>query len=112
MAFEGKHKLANKWEEDVYVVDAQPNPDVPVYSLFRETDHTKKNRTLHWNHLLPVGMVPAVAIREGERSTLNPDKKKRTQRATLPRTRPPLNRNATLIIIIIIIISSSSTIEV
>ncbi len=33
LAFEGKHKLANKWNEEIYVVESQPNPDIPVYVL-------------------------------------------------------------------------------
>lgn len=33
VAFDGKHKLANKWEEDIYVVLKQPNPDIPVYTV-------------------------------------------------------------------------------
>lgn len=34
VAFEGKHKLANRWEEEpygYYVVLDRPNPDIPVY---------------------------------------------------------------------------------
>lgn len=31
VAFEGKHKLANRWEEEPYVVLDRPNPDIPVY---------------------------------------------------------------------------------
>ena len=38
LAFEGKHKLLNKWNEDIYVVESQPNPDIPVYILYREAD--------------------------------------------------------------------------
>jgi hypothetical protein len=54
LAFEGKHKLANRWEEDIYVVSAQPNPDVPVYVLHSE------RRTLHRNYLLPISAVLTV----------------------------------------------------
>jgi transposase InsO family protein len=57
MAFEGKHKLANRWEEDVYVVMTQPNPDVTVYTVRKENDPTQRVRTLHRNHLLPIGSV-------------------------------------------------------
>ena len=28
LAFEGEHKLSNRWHEDVYIVEAQPNSDV------------------------------------------------------------------------------------
>lgn len=48
-AFEGKNKLSNKWN----YVESQPNP-VPVYILYKEADRSSK-RTLHQNHLLPIG---------------------------------------------------------
>jgi hypothetical protein len=59
VAFEGKHKLANRWEEDIYVVSAQPNPDVPVYVLHSERDPSER-RTLHRNYLLPISAVLTV----------------------------------------------------
>jgi hypothetical protein len=31
LAFEGRHKLADKWEEDVYCVLDQPNQEIPVF---------------------------------------------------------------------------------
>ena len=33
VAFDGKHKLTNKWEEEPYRVLRQLNPDVPVYEV-------------------------------------------------------------------------------
>jgi transposase InsO family protein len=57
LAFEGKHKLSNRWEEDVYVVATQPNPDIPVYTVRKEFDPTQRERVLHRNHLLPIGPV-------------------------------------------------------
>ena len=27
----GKHKIADKWQQDPFVVDDKPNPDIPVY---------------------------------------------------------------------------------
>ena len=54
LAFEGKHKIADRWEEDSYVVISQPNTDIPVFVV--ENDNSKK-RTLHRNHLLPIGSV-------------------------------------------------------
>ena len=56
VAFEGKHKLANKWEEDPYVVLEIPNPDIPVYVVRKENGEGRK-RTLHRNLLLPVGTL-------------------------------------------------------
>ena len=54
VAFEGTHKLANKWEDDPYLVLAQPNPDIPVYVVRKENSEGRK-RTLHRNLLLPIG---------------------------------------------------------
>lgn len=53
LAHEGKHKLANRWEEGVYTVLRQPNPDIPVYVV--QSEDRSRTRTLHRNHLLPVG---------------------------------------------------------
>ena len=55
--FEGRHKLANKWEDGVYTVLEQPNKDVPVYNVQLE-DRTGPKRKLHRNHLLPVNQIP------------------------------------------------------
>ncbi len=52
LAFQGKHKLANKWEDAVYVVVKQVNRDTPVYTVEPESGQGPK-RTLHRNHLLP-----------------------------------------------------------
>jgi hypothetical protein len=49
----GKHKLADKWSTEIYVVEGQPNPDIPVFSV-RPVDGGKE-RVLHRNLLLPVG---------------------------------------------------------
>ena len=49
----GKHKLANKWNSDPYVVTRRISPDMPVYVVASEDDKGKI-RTLHRNLLLPV----------------------------------------------------------
>lgn len=56
VAFDGKHKIADKWEEEAYIVLRQPNKEVPVYVVQRE-DGTGKKRTLHRNLLLPIGCI-------------------------------------------------------
>ena len=54
MAFgEGKHKLADKWEEEVFIVREKPNGDIPVFIL--EGEKSGRSRTLHRNLLLPLG---------------------------------------------------------
>lgn len=57
LAFQGRHKLADRWEEAPYVVKKQLNPDIPVYIVRRE-DGRGRERTLHRNHLLPIGSIP------------------------------------------------------
>jgi len=49
---EGKHKLQDFWEEDVYVV-LDCHPDVPVYSVKKERG-SGKIKKLHRNLLLPI----------------------------------------------------------
>jgi hypothetical protein len=56
VAFDGRHKLADKWEEDPYLVISQPNQDIPVYKVQRE-DGVGRMRILHRNLLLPIGHV-------------------------------------------------------
>lgn len=53
VSFDGKHKLINKWEQETYTVIAQPNEDIPVFTVPRENGEGR-TRTLHKNHLLPV----------------------------------------------------------
>jgi len=57
VAFEGKHKISDRWERDVYVIEQQPNQEVPVYVIRRE-DGEGPVRTLHRNLLLPVSPLP------------------------------------------------------
>ena len=59
LAFQGKHKLADVWEPDVYVVVDRPNPDIPVYVVEPEIKKggRSRKRTLHRNHLLHVGDI-------------------------------------------------------
>ncbi|XP_060082178.1 uncharacterized protein K02A2.6-like [Ylistrum balloti] len=76
LVHEGKHKLADKWEEIVHIVQDQPNPEVPVFRVKPERGGGRL-RTLHRNLLLPVGnlertentpeKVPARSIRRDQR---------------------------------------------
>jgi hypothetical protein len=74
MAFDGKHKLANKWEEDPCVALEIPNPDIPIYVVRKENEEGRK-RTLHMNLLNSSFEEPAIRnlpfqLREKELSTL------------------------------------------
>ena len=57
VAFDGKHKIANKWEEEPHRIFSQPNRDIPVYVVQRENGEGRK-RTLYRNLLLPIGFLP------------------------------------------------------
>ena len=52
LAFDGKHKISDKFEEDVYTVVEQPRPDIPVFIVKSDSG---KELTLHRNQLLPLG---------------------------------------------------------
>ena len=52
VGFQGKHKLANRWEDTVYVVVNARNGDMPVYEV-RPESGVGPHRTLHRNMLLP-----------------------------------------------------------
>lgn len=73
LAHDGKHKIADKFEEDVYLVIKKPNAEIPVFVV---KSPTGKERTLHRNHLLPVGTfntdrpVPAQRRRKPDTSEL------------------------------------------
>ena len=60
---EGRHKLANKWEDKVFVVDEKLD-NIPVYKLRPEDGHGKCRR-LHRNNILPIsskGVKPAADV--------------------------------------------------
>ena len=54
VAFTGKHKIQDRWEEGEYEVLAQPDPAIPVYKV-KPVDGGKE-RTLHRNLLLALGI--------------------------------------------------------
>ena len=53
----GRNKLVDRWEEDVYGVEEQPEREAPVFVEQQEGGHGRK-RTLHRNMLLPVNFLP------------------------------------------------------
>jgi hypothetical protein len=50
----GKHKIADKYETEPYIILEQPNKDTPVYVIKKKNSTTKKTKTLHRNLLLPI----------------------------------------------------------
>jgi transposase InsO family protein len=63
VGLKGKHKLADRWTQDVYLVTKQPNKDIPVYEVQRENGKGAL-RTLHRNMLLPVTSILPVDLPE------------------------------------------------
>ena len=53
VCFQGTHKIADCWSEEVYLVVKQPNPDIPVYEIEPELGNGK-SKVLHRNLLLPL----------------------------------------------------------
>ncbi|XP_061186930.1 uncharacterized protein LOC133195066 [Saccostrea echinata] len=54
-SFDGKHKLADKWESTPYIIVDQPNSTIPVYIVKEEGSN--RQRTIHRNLLLPIGYL-------------------------------------------------------
>ena len=51
-AWQARHKIQNKWEDNDHVVILQQNPEIPVYRVRNVV--TKQEKTLHRNLLLPL----------------------------------------------------------
>jgi hypothetical protein len=70
VAFDGKHKISDRWENEPYIVIDQPNPKVPVYVVQRE-DGIGSKRTLHRNLILPIGFLPVETSNDSIQSNNN-----------------------------------------
>ncbi len=84
----GKHKLANKWGNSVYVVVKQPSPDIPVYILKEENGTGMK--TLHRNMLLPlqsVHVIPPTETRTTEPRQMSRPRGNKTQKSVSMRVK-------------------------
>ena len=51
-AFKKKQQIQGKWEEDIYLIIAQPNENFPVFIVLNE--RSKKSKILHRSMLLPL----------------------------------------------------------
>ena len=63
-SWKARHKIQNRWEDDLYVILSQTNEDIPVYTI-RNTI-TADDKTLHRNLLLPLGYSLHVQIPDEE----------------------------------------------
>ena len=86
VAYDGTHKIADKWESFPYIVLSQPNPDIPVYRVQRE-DGVGKIRTLHRNLLLPINFIPEERVQIAPKPVPRRRKTKTVQQDPTP-TRP------------------------
>ena len=57
VVFKGKHKITNRWEEDLFYVKKLPNKDILVFVVERKVT-LGVPRMLHTNIRLPVNFVP------------------------------------------------------
>ncbi|MCU7858926.1 MAG: DDE-type integrase/transposase/recombinase, partial [Candidatus Thiodiazotropha sp. (ex Lucinoma kastoroae)] len=60
VGLKGKHKLADKWAKDPYVVVGKPDENIPVFKVQKETG-TGPIKTLHRNMLLPFSSIPTLS---------------------------------------------------
>ena len=56
----GKYKLADKWARDTYIVINQPNSEIPVFQVKKETGN-EKIKTSQRNILLPISFIPILS---------------------------------------------------
>ncbi|XP_055008873.1 uncharacterized protein LOC129408675 [Boleophthalmus pectinirostris] len=75
----GKHKLANRWEDDVYVVLRKAG-ELPVYTVKPE-GKDRPIRTLHRDLLLPCSFISATNTTE--ESSKKPQTKRRTRQCVV-----------------------------
>ena len=55
VAFDGPHKIKDKWTQEIFVVVNRPHDNIPVYRI--RPENGGKERTLHRNLLLPVQIL-------------------------------------------------------
>lgn len=56
MAFDCKHELFNRWEEDPWVIVPYPYPDTPVF-VIKKKNGEGRQRALYKNLLRPVEIL-------------------------------------------------------
>jgi len=74
LAYEGRHKIADRFEQKPYTVVSQPHADIPVY-IIKNADGAE--RRLHRNHLLPIEVTDDLKQKE-QTDTVKPVIKPRT----------------------------------
>jgi transposase InsO family protein len=84
VGLKGRHKLANLWDESIYIVVQQTNDSIPVYEVKPESGG--KHRVLHRNMLLPLGSVvpPKPVPKPRKKNVLVPVAKPRKKHLLVP----------------------------
>ena len=59
MGIRGKHKLADRWDRDSYLVIGKPDTNIPVCDIQKEIGNGSV-KTLHRNMLLPFSAIPSI----------------------------------------------------
>ena len=54
-SFQERHKIADVWEDDVFVITDQPHKDISVYTVENQTDETVK--TVYCNLFVPLPTI-------------------------------------------------------
>lgn len=57
VSIRGKKKIADRWEQEPYIVVNQPFPDQPVFDVKKNVPNARRIRRLHRNLLLPLGVA-------------------------------------------------------
>ena len=92
LAFDGKHKIADKWTKDIYIyiVTDIPNLNIPVYKVERE-DGKGGERMLHRNNLLHLGSCLADEVKEPDKNKSSVDSEGLTNSSRATPTPAPRN---------------------
>ena len=91
VGLQGKQKLADKWEEEPYVVLSHPEPSSPVFKVREELNASGRVRTLHRNMLLPFTSIP-VDLDESLPEPGPDNQNRRAKTRASERKRPPDHR--------------------
>ena len=84
VGFRGKHKLAERWDRDSYVVIGMPEINIHVYHVQKEFGDGSV-KTLHRNMLLPFSAIPSIS-EIGTNSSRSKSKKEKNEMS--PKTIP------------------------
>ena len=70
LGLKGKHKLADRWSANPYVIESQMS-DLPVYRL-RPVEGAGPVKVMHRNHILPLGQEVRLSADPGPRPACSP----------------------------------------